>query len=100
MTDAHLGTAERDPQYTIGSMIDINDDAAYAKKLKAYTVVQGLDLEKVDATTIRYKNNSGVTGGFHVYVPIQMTYVFGQDASLTQTKYITLGITSTVEQPQ
>ncbi|MBR4730259.1 MAG: hypothetical protein IK075_08390 [Prevotella sp.] len=100
MTDAHLGTAERDPQYTIGSMIDINDDAAYAKKLKAYTVVQGLDLEKVDATTIRYKNNSGVTGGFHVYVPVQMTYVFGQDASLTQTKYITLGITSTVEQPQ
>ena len=99
-TDAHLGTEKRDPQYTIGKMIDINDDAAYAKELKPYTVVQGLDLEKVDKTTIRYKNNSGVTGGFHVYVPVQMTYVFGQDASLTQTKYITIGITSTVEQPQ
>lgn len=98
LTDAHLGTAERDSQYTIGKMIDINYDAAYAAKLKNYSIIPGLVLEKINNTTIRYRNNSNTTGNFHVYIPVQMTYVFGQDASLGQTKYITIGITSTANQ--
>lgn len=98
MTDAHLGTTERDSQYTIGNMIDINYDAAYAAKLKNYSIVPGLVLEKINKTTIRYRNNSNTTGNFHVYLPVQMTYVFGQDASLSQMKYITIGITSHANQ--
>jgi hypothetical protein len=99
-TDAHYGTEKRDDKYTKGAMIDINDNKDYSKDLVSTSEIQGLILEKIGDTKIRYKNNSGVTGGFHVYVPIKMTYVFGSDQKLTQTKYVTLGVTSTVEQPQ
>ena len=99
-TDAHLGTKDRDASYQIGSMISINADKKYAAELVPVTDIKGLDLEKVGKTRIRYKNNSGVTGGFHIYVPVSMTYVFGSDPSLTQTKYVTLGVSPTVQQPQ
>ena len=59
--------------------------------------VPNLKLEKTGPTTLRYLNNSGVTGGFHVFVPIEMTYVYGHMA-VKQQKYVTVGVTSSVEQ--
>ena len=96
LTDAGLGTSDRDP-YTEASgeniyskAWDINSSAysAYKAKLWKTSEVNGLLVQKTDrnggdqvpnttkSTWIRYKNNSGVTGGFHIYLPIQMTYVF------------------------
>jgi len=112
LTDAGLGTDERDASMTVGQMININTNDAYKKKLWKTTEVNGLLVQKVDPVTkqpitagnkstwIRYKNNSGVTGGFHIYLPINMTYVFGNYPLTTQQKYVTLGITKSINQDQ
>ena len=109
-TDAGLGTAERDPNYTIETMWNVNDPekADYFKKLWKTSEVQGLMVERVydrvgisgDYTVIRYKNNSGITGGFHLYVPVTMQYVFGKYPTSTQLKYVTLGIKKSHNQDQ
>ena len=113
LTDAGLGTSERDPNTEKDSYMnawDINDNAAYKAKLWKTSEVQGLLVQKTDkkggdqvpngtkSTWIRYKNNSGVTGGFHIYVPIQMTYVFGNYPQTTQTKYVALSISKSIAQ--
>ena len=115
LTDAGLGTNERDPYITkadIDKMKDINTDAAYKAKLWKTAEVNGLLVQKTDkkggdqvpnstkSTWIRYKNNSGVTGGFHIYLPIQMTYVFGNYPQTTQTTFVTLAISNSVNQDQ
>ena len=115
LTDAGLGTNERDPYITkadIDKMKDINTDAAYKAKLWKTAEVNGLLVQKTDkkggdqvpnstkSTWIRYKNNSGVTGGFHIYLPIQMTYVFGNYPQTTQTTFVTLAISKSVNQDQ
>ena len=93
-------------------MKDINTDAAYKAKLWKTAEVNGLLVQKTDkkggdqvpnstkSTWIRYKNNSGVTGGFHIYLPIQMTYVFGNYPQTTQTTFVTLAISKSVNQDQ
>jgi len=112
LTDAGLGTNQRDPSMVVGQMKNINTDEAYKALLWKTSEVNGLLVQKTDkeggdqvpnsvqTTWIRYKNNSGVTGGFHIYVPIQMTYVFGNYPQVTQLKYVPLGITQSVAQDQ
>ena len=55
-------------------------DVAAIKKLHLTSQIPGLELEGVATapSQLRYKNSSAVTGTFHLYVPVKMTYVFGQ----------------------
>ena len=97
-TDANLGTSQRSDNYTLGHMPVIESVAdAKAKGFILTSQVPNLKLEKTGKTTLRYLNNSGVTGGFHVFVPITMTYVYGFQ-SVRQTKWVTVGVTASVEQ--
>ena len=97
-TDANLGTNQRSDNYTLGHMpVIIDEDDAKAKGFILTSSVPNLKLEKIGKTKLRYLNNSGVTGGFHVYVPITMTYVYGFQ-SVRQTKWVTVGVTASVEQ--
>ena len=97
-TDANLGTSQRSDNYTLGHMPVIESVAdAKAKGFILTSQVPNLKLEKTGKTTLRYLNNSGVTGGFHVFVPITMTYVYGFQ-SVRQTKGVTVGVTASVEQ--
>ena len=97
-TDANLGTNQRSDNYTLGHMPVIeSEDDAKAKGFILTSQVPNLKLEKIGKTTLRYLNNSGVTGGFHVYVPITMTYVYGFQ-TVRQTKWVTVGVTASVEQ--
>ena len=93
ITDANLGTSQRDGNYTPGQMIRYANQSNFIKTSQ----VPNLKFEKVDKTKLRYLNNSGVTGGFHVFVPVEMTYVYGH-MSVRQTKWITVGVTASVEQ--
>ena len=99
LTDANLGTAERNDNFTKGSQIDINLDAAYKAKLQNISTIPNFLLEQVDGQTFKYKNNSGINGGFHIFVPIYMEYVFGTQKA-PQVQYITVGIIKSVDQPQ
>ena len=97
-TDANLGTSQRSDNYTLGHMpVVVDEDDAKAKGFILTSQVPNLKLEKIGKTTLRYLNNSGVTGGFHVFVPITMTYVYGFQ-SVRQTKWVTVGVTASVEQ--
>jgi hypothetical protein len=97
-TDANLGTSVRSDNYTLGSMPRINSVAdATSKNFIKTADVPNLKLEKISNTKLRYLNNSGVTGGFHVFVPITMTYIYGY-MTVRQTKWVTIGITASVEQ--
>ena len=91
-TDAHLGTNERSAIYTLGQMPKYGE----TKTIKT-SDVPNLKFEKISDTKLRYLNNSGVTGGFHVFVPVTMTYVYGF-MEVPQTKWVTIGVTSSVEQ--
>ena len=97
-TDANLGTNQRSDVYTLGHMpVIIDEDDAKAKGFILTSQVPNLKLEKTGKTTLRYLNNSGVTGGFHVFIPITMTYVYGFQ-SVRQTKWVTVGVTASVQQ--
>ena len=75
----------------------VDADDAKAKGFILTSQVPNLKLEKTGKTKLRYLNNSGVTGGFHVFIPITMTYVYGFQ-SVRQTKWVTVGVTPSVEQ--
>ncbi len=93
ITDANLGTSQRSDNYTLGQMPAYN----YTTGLIKTSQVPNLKFEKIAPTKLRYLNNSGVTGGFHVFVPVQMTYVYGH-MQVKQKKYVTVGVTASVEQ--
>jgi hypothetical protein len=99
LTDANLGTSERNDNFIKGQQIDINLDAAYKAKLKNISTIPNFLLEQVDGQNFKYKNNSGINGGFHIFVPIYMEYVFGTQKA-PQVQYITVGIIESVDQPQ
>lgn len=53
--------------------------AADIEKLYKTSQIPGLLIEKgASDTELKYKNSSAVTGTFHLYVPVKMTYVFGK----------------------
>ena len=97
-TDANLGTSTRSNVYTLGQMPRVtSENDAKSKNFIKTADIPNLKLEKISNTKLRYLNNSGVTGGFHVYVPITMTYVYGYQ-TVRQTKWVTVGVTASVEQ--
>ena len=59
---------------------EVLTDVAAIKKLHKTSQIPGLMLEHVATapSQLRYKNSSAVTGTFHLYVPVKMTYVFGK----------------------
>ena len=73
MTDAHLGTAARD---------SYKNDVAYRKQcVNAKKNITNLQLVQ-DGDFVKYMNNGGNTGTYHIFLPIKMKYVFGNyDAS-------------------
>ena len=80
-TDAYLGSDQR----TV-----LTDEAAIKKLYKA-SAISGLLLEPGStASELKYKNSSAVTGTFHLYVPVKMTYVFGKTP---QTLYSVVTVT-------
>ena len=80
-TDAYLGSDQR----TV-----LTDEAAIKKLYKA-SAISGLLLEQGStASELKYKNSSAVTGTFHLYVPVKMTYVFG---TTPQTLYSVVTVT-------
>ncbi len=99
-TDAALGTNVRSDVFELGKM----PGYGYVAGLIKTTQVPNLKFERIADETVenyktklRYLNNSGVTGGFHVFVPVQMTYVYGH-MKFKQKKYVTVGVTPSVEQ--
>ena len=98
-TDAAKGKTDRDAGgYSItGGNKMISVDSKSVKSYLPTTDVPNLKFEKISDTKLRYLNNSGVTGGFHVFVPVTMTYVYGW-MSIPQTKWVTIGVTASVEQ--
>ena len=83
-TDAALGANNRE---VLTSVEDI-------KKLHKTSEIPGLELNGVATapSMLKYKNSSAVTGTFHLYVPVKMTYVFGKTA---QTLYSVVTVTKT-----
>ncbi len=80
-TDANLGSDQR----------NILTSAAAIEKLVKTTSISGLLLEQgSSASELKYKNSSAVTGTFHLYVPVKMTYVFGKTP---QTLYSVVTVT-------
>lgn len=73
LTDAHLGTAARD---------SYKNDVAYRKQcVNAKKNIKNLQLVQ-DGDFVKYMNNGGNTGTYHIFLPIKMKYVFGNyDAS-------------------
>lgn len=73
LTDAHLGTAARD---------SYKNDVAYRKQcVNAKKNITNLQLVQ-DGDFVKYMNNGGNTGTYHIFLPIKMKYVFGNyDAS-------------------
>ena len=99
LTDANLAIGERNDNFTKGSQININMDAAYMAKLQNISTIPNFQLEQVDGQTIKYKNNSGINGGFHIFVPVYMEYVFGTQTT-PQVQYITIGVSNTPDIPE
>lgn len=59
---------------------EVLTDVAAIKKLHKTSQIPGLELKGVATapSQLLYKNSSAVTGTFHLYVPVKMTYVFGK----------------------
>ena len=59
---------------------EVLTDVAAIKKLHKTSQIPGLMLKYVATapSQLQYKNSSAVTGTFHLYVPVKMTYVFGK----------------------
>ena len=82
-TDAALGANNR----------NVLTNAADIEKLYKTTQIPGLLVEYgTNATELKYKNNGAVSSTFHLYVPVKMTYVFGQTP---QTLYSVVTVSST-----
>lgn len=81
-TDANLGSDQR----------NILTSTEAIKKLVKTSSISGLELKLKSGSTsvLQYKNSSAVTGTFHLYVPVKMTYVFGQTP---QTLYSVVTVT-------
>lgn len=107
-TDANLGTGERDAAVKVGEMKDVNVDKDYLKKCIKATSIKGFELINNSPAigeagygakvVLKYKNNSGITGKFNLFIPVAMRYVFGQ--LVPQYQYVTVGINCSVDQPQ
>ena len=102
LTDAFLGTDDRAKVAAKASEL-ITIDRYTDAQLENVNAIPNFQLEydPADATnrTIRYKNNSGINGGFHIFIPVYAEYVFGTQ-NRKQVKYITVGIKESKNQAQ
>ena len=80
-TDANKGSDQR-------TVLTKTEDI---EKLVKTSSISGLLLKQGSSKSqLQYKNSSAVTGTFHLYVPVKMTYVFGQTP---QTLYSVVTVT-------
>lgn len=86
MTDSNLGTAARNSYK--------NDDAYRAQCVKALENIQNMKLEQV-GNVVKYKNNGGNTGTYHIFLPIRMEYVFGQYPTSQQKAWAVITVKNT-----
>lgn len=86
LTDANLGTAARS---------NTNTDAYRAQCVKALENIKNLNLEQ-DGDVVKYKNNGGNTGTYHIFLPIKMKYVFGNYPISQQKAWAVITVTNTV----
>lgn len=87
LTDANLGTAARN---------SYKNDAAYrAQCVKALENIKNLNLEQ-DGDVVKYKNNGGNTGTYHIFLPIKMKYVFGNYPTSQQKAWAVITVKNTV----
>ena len=118
LTDAVLAASVRQPVSgnlgdNLNDVLDINTttDANYSvQRLSKSYQVKGLNIEKVldyngtpcpdnmKSSLIRFRNNSNLTDDFRLFVPVNMTYVFGQDIENAQHKYITVELKQPAQQ--
>lgn len=86
LTDANLGTAARDSYK--------NDDDYRAQCVKALENIQNLQL-KQQGKVVKYMNNGGNTGTYHIFLPIRMVYVFGQYPTSQQKAWAVITVKNT-----
>lgn len=87
LTDANLGTDARN---------SYKNDAAYrAQCVKALENIKNLNLEQ-EGDVVKYKNNGGNTGTYHIFLPIKMKYVFGNYPTSQQKAWAVITVTNTV----
>ena len=67
LTDANLGSDYR----------QASTEAEYLASCVNASNIVNLKLTQKDDSTLSYINNSGNTGTYHLFIPIKMTYVFG-----------------------
>lgn len=86
LTDANLGTAARD---------SYKNDAAYrAQCVKALENIKNLKLVQ-DVDVVKYMNNGGNTGTYHIFLPIKMKYVFGNHSTSQQKAWAVITVKNT-----
>ena len=106
VTDAHLG---KDAREAVANKYRNNvntgkapmDGMAYETDFIDWHEVVGLELQyKPSSTTIlQYKNNGAITDDFHLFVPVYMSYVFGQYKISYQNAYHMVTVKKSVDQP-
>lgn len=86
LTDANLGTDARN---------SYKNDAAYrAQCVKALENIKNLNLEQ-EGDVVKYKNNGGNTGTYHIFLPIKMKYVFGNYPTSQQRAWAVITVKNT-----
>jgi hypothetical protein len=104
VTDAHLATDVR-PQNatTYKANVAAGDSPLKGVQTISWKKIVGLELQYItDASgnpVLQYKNNGGITGDFHIFVPVYMQYVFGQYKKSYQYTFTMLTVKSSVDQP-
>ena len=95
VTDAHLSNDARAAvaQKYMNNMNNGKrplEGIAYGTDITNWYDVAGLEFQYKpgSTTTIQYKSNGGITGDFHIFVPVYMSYVFGQYSKAYQSTYV------------
>ena len=86
MTDSNLGTTARDSYK--------NDDAYRKQCVNAKENIKNLQLVQ-DGDFVKYMNNGGNTGTYHIFLPIRLKYVFGQYPTSQQKAWAVITVKNT-----
>ena len=86
LTDANLGTVARNSYK--------NEGAYRAQCVKALENIKNLKLEQ-DGDVVKYMNNGGNTGTYHIFLPIKMKYVFGNYPTSQQKAWAVITVKNT-----
>ena len=86
LTDSNLGTTARDSYK--------NDDAYRKQCVNAKENIKNLQLVQ-DGDFVKYMNNGGNTGTYHIFLPIRLKYVFGQYPTSQQKAWAVITVKNT-----